>query len=84
MSKHGEECRSDATTSDADSESESQTIRETDDDTEAETEDETGSGNRDDEQADRSHLDDVADGSGCTEIWEHLSEHRDTAETERE
>ena len=24
-----------------------------------------------------SHLDDVADGSGCTEIWEHLSEQRD-------
>lgn len=23
------------------------------------------------------HLDDVADGSGCTEIWEHLSEQRD-------
>ncbi|GAA0466260.1 hypothetical protein GCM10008985_24030 [Halococcus dombrowskii] len=23
------------------------------------------------------HLDDVADGCGCTEIWEHLSEQRD-------
>jgi len=23
------------------------------------------------------HLDDVADGCGCTEIWEHLSEERD-------
>ncbi|QLH83868.1 hypothetical protein [Halosimplex pelagicum] len=22
------------------------------------------------------HLDDVADGCGCTEIWEHLSEER--------
>jgi len=22
------------------------------------------------------HLDDVADGCGCTEIWEHLSEQR--------
>lgn len=24
-----------------------------------------------------SHLDDVQDGAGCTEIWEHLSENRD-------
>ena len=23
------------------------------------------------------HLDDVEDGCGCTEIWEHLSEQRD-------
>ncbi|WP_435076266.1 hypothetical protein [Halococcus sp. AFM35] len=23
------------------------------------------------------HLDDVADGCGCTEIWEHLSEQRE-------
>lgn len=23
------------------------------------------------------HLDDVQDGAGCTEIWEHLSEDRD-------
>ena len=23
------------------------------------------------------HLEDIADGSGCTEIWEHLSEKRD-------
>ncbi len=23
------------------------------------------------------HLDDVADGAGCCEIWEHLSGHRD-------
>lgn len=23
------------------------------------------------------HLSDLADGSGCTEIWEHLSEQRD-------
>jgi len=23
------------------------------------------------------HLDDVEDGCGCTEIWEHLSENRD-------
>ncbi|WP_280587545.1 hypothetical protein [Halorubrum sp. Boch-26] len=25
-----------------------------------------------------SHLDDVEDGAGCTEIWEHLSESRRT------
>jgi len=25
---------------------------------------------------DTAHLDDVADGCGCTEIWEHLSERR--------
>ena len=67
-------------TSDVESESESQAICETADD----TEDETGNGNRDDERVNRSHLDDVADGSGCTEIWEHLSEHRDTDETDRE
>jgi hypothetical protein len=24
------------------------------------------------------HLDEVEDGAGCTEIWEHLSEQRDT------
>jgi len=23
------------------------------------------------------HLEDVDDGCGCTEVWEHLSEHRD-------
>ena len=28
------------------------------------------------ETPDDQHLDDVADGSGCTEIWEHLSEQR--------
>lgn len=29
---------------------------------------------RDDEEV--KHLDDVEDGSGCTELWEHLSERR--------
>jgi len=24
----------------------------------------------------RSHLDDLADGCGCAEVWEHLSERR--------
>jgi len=26
---------------------------------------------------DANHLDDVDDGCGCTEIWEHLSDERD-------
>ncbi|WP_132059132.1 hypothetical protein [Halorussus amylolyticus] len=30
-----------------------------------------------DDADDRSHLSDLADGSGCTEIWEHLSEQRE-------
>ena len=34
-----------------------------------------------DEAVDTSHLDDVEDGCGCTEIWEHLSEGRDETET---
>ncbi|EMA52418.1 hypothetical protein C451_11462 [Halococcus thailandensis JCM 13552] len=29
------------------------------------------------EEPSTDHLDDVADGCGCTEIWEHLSEERD-------
>ena len=28
------------------------------------------------DNVDDDHLDDVADGCGCTEIWEHLSEQR--------
>lgn len=31
------------------------------------------------ERAD-AHLDGVDPGAGCTEIWEHLSEHRDAEE----
>jgi hypothetical protein len=30
-----------------------------------------------DEEIDTSHLDDVEDGCGCTEIWEHMSDERD-------
>lgn len=30
-----------------------------------------------DEAAERDHLGDVPDGSGCAEIWEHLTEERD-------
>jgi hypothetical protein len=29
------------------------------------------------EEVDTSHLDDVDDGCGCAEVWEHLSEERD-------
>lgn len=28
-------------------------------------------------EVDTSHLDDVEDGCGCTEVWEHLSDERD-------
>ena len=30
------------------------------------------------EEPETDHLDDVEDGSGCTEIWEHLSEQRES------
>ena len=29
------------------------------------------------EAVDTSHLDDVEDGCGCAEIWEHMSDERD-------
>lgn len=29
------------------------------------------------EDVDTSHLDNVEDGCGCTEIWEHMSDERD-------
>lgn len=29
------------------------------------------------EPVDTSHLDNVEDGCGCTEIWEHMSDERD-------
>lgn len=35
------------------------------------------------EEADTGHLDDIDDGCGCAEIWEHLSERRE-ADTELE
>ena len=28
------------------------------------------------ERSDNSHLADLSDGAGCTEVWEHLSEQR--------
>lgn len=37
----------------------------------------TGRRSADERAADTEHLDDVPDGSGCAEIWEHLSEDRD-------
>jgi hypothetical protein len=30
-----------------------------------------------DDKDDMEHLDDLPDGAGCTEIWEHISENRD-------
>ena len=32
------------------------------------------------ESEDDDHLGDLIDGAGCTEIWEHLSEQRETSE----
>jgi hypothetical protein len=32
---------------------------------------------RDEEEVDTSHLDDVEDGCGCAEVWDHLSEQRE-------
>ena len=31
----------------------------------------------DEQEVDTSHLDDVEDGCGCAEVWEHLSDERD-------
>jgi hypothetical protein len=46
------------------------------DDTEESPDDELSEGPVE-ERDGESHLDDVQDGAGCTEIWEHLSENRD-------
>lgn len=46
------------------------------DDTEESPADELGEGSAP-ERDGGSHLNDVQDGAGCTEIWEHLSENRD-------
>lgn len=35
------------------------------------------------EPRDDGHLNDVPDGAGCTEIWEHLSDQRNADEEER-
>ncbi|MEF8841825.1 MAG: hypothetical protein V5A62_09410 [Haloarculaceae archaeon] len=37
---------------------------------------------RERERVDTSHLDGVADGCGCAEVWEHLSEGREAAEND--
>jgi len=34
--------------------------------------------NEEEEEDIREHLSDVEDGCGCTEIWEHMSEQRDS------
>ena len=31
----------------------------------------------DEDEDDTGHLDDLPDGAGCTEIWEHISDNRD-------
>lgn len=36
-----------------------------------------------DEEVDTAHLDDIEDGGGCAEVWEHLSEARE-ADGDRE
>jgi hypothetical protein len=36
--------------------------------------------NESNDDFDSSHLDNVDDGCGCTEIWEHLSEQRERSE----
>ncbi|MFC7154827.1 hypothetical protein ACFQPA_05075 [Halomarina halobia] len=33
---------------------------------------------------DRHHLDELEDGCGCAEVWEHLSEQREKAEAARQ
>jgi hypothetical protein len=50
----------------------------TDDPDEAAT-DHLDDADEDDSAAHREHLEDVEDGCGCTEIWEHLSENREEA-----
>lgn len=34
----------------------------------------------DERDVDTSHLDDIDDGCGCAEVWEYMSNERDTAE----
>lgn len=47
-----------------------------------ETEDDATDGAADDPAAegDTAHLDDLPDGSGCAEVWEHLSEEDEAAD----
>ncbi|MFB6232650.1 MAG: hypothetical protein ABEH61_00170 [Haloarculaceae archaeon] len=35
---------------------------------------------QEDDDETRSHLEDLADGCGCAEVWEHLSERRNSEE----
>lgn len=42
-----------------------------------ETDDEDDGDVPDPDDVDTAHLDDVADGCGCAEVWEHLSAERD-------
>ncbi|MFC4439642.1 MULTISPECIES: hypothetical protein [Natrialbaceae] len=36
----------------------------------------TAETSEEDDERDDSHLDDIEEGAGCTEIWEHLAEKR--------
>jgi hypothetical protein len=50
----------------------SEQIHDTDDETDATTD-------QADKAVETDHLDDMDDGCGCAEVWEHLSENRDEA-----
>lgn len=52
-------------------------VRQTIDDSEEAATDHLDDADGDDPAAHRDHLEDVEDGCGCTEIWEHLSESRE-------
>lgn len=62
---------------DPNAESESSTDTDSDVESEQATEAETEQSARTGDEIDRSHLEDVEDGCGCAEVWEHLSEQRE-------
>ncbi|WP_254536778.1 hypothetical protein [Halomarina litorea] len=41
------------------------------------TDEEQADARDEEEDVDTSHLDDIEDGCGCAEVWDHLSEGRD-------
>ena len=43
----------------------------------AECKPETTKHEQDEAERDDAHLDDIEEGAGCTEIWEHLAKQRD-------
>jgi hypothetical protein len=48
----------------------------------ADTRDTTDEAETSDDGVDTTHLDDIEPGAGCTEIWEHLSERREHADSD--